>query len=1073
MTAPDLIATATGLRVHHAPTAEALVAALRQCWQEPPADVFDFDLAVVPGPGFQRWLSQQLAGDADRAGICAGIEFCSLPALERRLAGDDPWQPQRLVWPLQRVALTGDDPTLADLSRHLDASREPYSACLRIARHFEGYATHRPAMLAAWGDGQDVAPDGSPLGEHAWQAVLWRRVAAELGGTPAAARADLLAQLRRGPVAGLPERIAVVAPPALDPGRLDLLAALGEHHQVDLLLLTPTPSRRPGPQLTQPREDFRRPIGHPLNDALAAVADERALLLPPSPAEAEPGPATLLGWLQSDLRADGIAGVRAFDPADDSVQLHLSHGPDRQVEVLREVLAGLLADDPTLEPRDIVVVTPQLDAVAPLVTAAFMLPGGADAHPGHRFRVQLADRSVAQTNPMVSLLLQLLALPDSRFEASALLDLCAQPAIAARFGFTDDRHDRLVELVQRSGIRWGLSASHRARFGLGQYAQNTWLAGVQRMLLGVALPETDLVTARTVLPLDDIDSSDVELVGGLAELIGRLSRLVSAFEEPATMAEWAARCRSGLESLVSLGFDQEWQLGDVWAGLARAAAAGDDTRIGRHGVLRVLTAEFTDRPARGAFGNGSLIVCGRNSLRHVPHRVVVLLGWDAEQYPRSERRHGDDLLGLEPLTGDPSATLEDRQLLLDAIHAARDKLVLVARGRSEATNEPVPLAAPIVELLEAVDATAGLPDGKVSEAITRRHPLQPFDPAYFDPARTDLTSVDPLAYRGALAAARTERGERDRYRFEPLPEPDLSAGVGLDDLVDFFAHPARRLLKQRAGFTLAEPSELDDAVPLELGGLARWKVGDRVLRQLGSGADPALVTRAEWLRGEVPPAELGRRALTSVLGDADATLARLPQEAAEPPQTRDVALMATLPDGRPVSLAGRVVTRGGVLVQTEFSGLQPRHRLTAWLRLLALTAATGSPARAVVVGKGRAVAMTAPDPTTSAALLGRYLALYALGLSRPLPALPRVGERLARLRRRSTEAEHPDQLARALEKEWEWDSDDNWRAFFAWPEVLRLPAASVALPADTAEPSLVGALAQLVWSPLLDCEEGR
>ena len=92
MTAPDLIATATGLRVHHAPTAEALVAALRQCWQEPPADVFDFDLAVVPGPGFQRWLSQQLAGDADRAGICAGIEArrdsmasASLPRSERSM----------------------------------------------------------------------------------------------------------------------------------------------------------------------------------------------------------------------------------------------------------------------------------------------------------------------------------------------------------------------------------------------------------------------------------------------------------------------------------------------------------------------------------------------------------------------------------------------------------------------------------------------------------------------------------------------------------------------------------------------------------------------------------------------------------------------------------------------------------------------------------------------------------------------------------------------------------------------------------------------------------------------------
>ena len=1074
MTAPQIVADLAGLRVHHAATAEGLVARLRECWSGPRSDVFAFDLAVVPGRGFQRWLSQELATVGDEPGICAGVEFRSQASLLRHLTGESPWQPHRLVWPLQRVALNGTDPALADLRRHLAASREPYSSCLRIARQFAGYAAHRPTMLTGWADGLDLGPDGTPLGEHAWQALLWRELAAELGSTPGDDRARLLTALRELPAPGVPERVAVLAPPRVDGPTLELLDALACHHRVDLLLLTPTPGRRPVPDGRLPRADFRPPIGHPLNFALATVADERALLLPPDGTPDTDLPQNLLGWLQADLRRDAIERVRELDPADRSVQLHLSHGLDRQVEVLREVIAATFAADPTLEPRDIVVVTPQVSAVAPLVTAAFMLPSAAASHPGHGFRVQLADRSVAQTNPMVGLLLQMLALPDSRFEASTLLDLCAQPAVAARFGFGDERHDRLVELVQQSGIRWGLSAAHRSRFGLAQYPQNTWLAGVQRMLLGVALPETDLVTARTVLPLDDIDSSDVDLIGGLAELIGRLSRLLTTFEQPAPIAQWATRCRAALESLVAVGFEQEWQLADVWAGLARAAAAGDETTISRHGALRVLTAEFTDQPARGAFGNGSLMVCGPESLRHVPHRVVVLLGWDADRYPRPGRRHGDDLLGVEPLTGDPSATLDDRQALLDAVHAARETFVVVARGRSEATNEPVPLAGPLQELRDALDATALAGDRPAGAAVTRQHPLQPFDPGYFDPGRPELTSFDPLAYRGAQAMAGPAKAARDRFHLDSLPPPDLSGGVGLDDLVDFFGHPARRLLKQRAGFTLAEPVELSDTVPLELDPLARWKIGDRVLRRLAAGTDPALVARAEWLRGEVPPAALGRRAIDQVFDDATATLSRLPSEAGQEPQTHDVALPLSLPGGEPVTLAGRVVTRGGTLVQAEYSGLGPRHRLSAWLRLLALTAATGQPARAVVIGKGRSVAMVAPPAPIAGDLLARYLAVYALGLSRPLPAMPRVGERLARTRRRSQDAQHPDQLARFLEKEWTWDSDDNWRAFFSWPAVLSLPAGEVPLPGpDTAEPSLVGALAQLIWAPLLDCEEAR
>ncbi|MGC3952688.1 MAG: exodeoxyribonuclease V subunit gamma [Propionicimonas sp.] len=1069
-TAPLDAAPITGLRVHQPTTAEALLATLRECWSGPRADLFDFDLAVVPGPGFQRWLSQQWAL---RDGICAGVVFDSLAGLRRRFDADDPWRPDRLVWPLQRLAGSSDDPALGELQRHLAAAREPYSACLRIARHFAGYADHRPAMLAAWANGEEVDDLGRPLAEDAWQARLWRALAVELGETPDERRHRLLAGLREQPAAGLPHRIAVIAPDLLDQPTLELFDALAQHHQLDLLALTPSP-RRHSAGGRQPRREFRRPIGHPLNDALGAAADERALLLPPPSSQAapQPRPETLLGWLQGDLAADRLPPRPRDLAADDrSVQLHLSHGLHRQVEVLREVLAAEFAADPTLEPREIVVVTPRLDEVAPLVTATFMAPGRTDDHPGHGFRVQLADRSVAQTNPLVGLLLTLLELPDSRFEASTVLDLCAQPAVAARFGFSDDRHDRLVELVERTGVRWGLSAPQRAGFGLGQYPQNTWLAGVQRMLLGVTLDETDLVTARTVLPLDDIGSSDIELVGGLAELIGRLSRLLTSFASPATLADWTTRCRAAVESLVSLPADQQWQLADLWAGLAQLAGRGDEGLLGRHGARRVIGDEFGDRPARGSFGAGALLVCGPTSLRHVPHRVTVLLGWDAERYPRRSGRHGDDLLGREPLTGDPSAGLADRQLLLDAIHATRERLIVIARSRGDAGNEELPLAAPLQELLDALELTAAAAE-PVHRRITVIHPLQPFDPGYFDLARPELVSVDRLGYRGARAMAE-ERPARNRHRMGVLPPPELSAGVLLDDLAAFFAHPARQLLRQRAGLSLAEPREASDALPLELDGLSRWKIGDRVLRQLRAGAPREAVEQAEWLRGELPPAALGDRELGQVFAQAGAALRRVPADAA-PTNARDLNLPVEVPGHGVVGLHGRVTVSGDTLLQVEFSSLQPRHRIGAWLRLLALAAAEAGQPRAVVVGKKRSIALAAPPPAEAATLLGRYLALYRLGLSRPLPAPAWTCERLARQRRRGFDAQQPAELAGAVKEPWGWDDDDHWRAFYRLPDLLAVRADAVELPPPaTGETTLLGALAQLIWAPLLEWEEAR
>lgn len=1064
------------MRVHHVTTAANLVEQLVELWSGPRPDPFGFDLAVVPGAGFQRWLSQQLSQAGAEPGICAGVDFASVAALERRLAGpDDPWRPEQLVWSVQRLALAGD-PELELLRRHLAASRETYTACLRIARQLAGYV-FRPLMLRAWLDGADTGPNGAPLAENAWQAHLWRTLVAELGEDPLTRRETLLDRLRRGPVPELPARVAVIAPGRLDRRRVDLWEALGTHHEVDLLVLTPSPARsRAVLRLAEPdlrRAEFTRPSGHALNAALGAESDEAALLLPVPGTVASTGAReTLLGWLQADLRTDA-AGPRRVLPADDrSVRVHLSHGIDRQVEVLREALTELLADDPTLEPRDIVVLTPVIDAVAPLVGAAFTAPPGVAAHPAQRFRVQLADRTVAQVNPMVTLLLDLLRLPDSRVEASTLLELCAQPAIAGRFGFTADTRERLVDVVERSGVRWGLSAAHRAGYGLDAFPQNTWVAGLQRMLLGVTLAETDLVAAGTVLPLDDIESSDVALIGGLTELVGRLSRLLAELDRPTDLAGWAKRCRVWLSSLVSLAPSEDWQLSDLWAGLARLADRGGSAAeevIGRPAVLRAVEQEFASSPARGAFGNGSLVVSGLNSLRHVPHRVVVLLGWDAEHYPRSTRRHGDDLLGDEPRVGDPSSALTDRQSLLDAVHAAGERLVVIAKGRSVATNEAVPLAAPLSELIEALDATAATASGEpAGRAVTVQHPLQPFDPRYFDHRFPDLASADPLAFRAAQATLAEPAPQRPRYELDPLPEPELAQGVGLDELAGYFNHPARTLLKVRAGLSLGEEREAGDSIPIEPDALARWQIGNRVLSRLRAGHDEATVERAEWLRGDVPPFALGTDLLSGVLAEARRSVRAVPREL-EDQQLHDLDLAITVPQRGTVPLVGRVATHGHEIVAVEFSSLQPRHRLVAWLRLLALAAAEPGPWRARVIGKGRSAVYAAPPPLQARRLLGNYLALYSVGLSRPLPALPRVGSEWATMRSSAQDPLDPRTGVPRLRERWRYETENDpaWRALFSFPDVLDLGVGDLALPgADPAERTLVGALASSIWAPL-------
>ena len=394
----------------------------------------------------------------------------------------------------------------------------------------------------------------------------------------------------------------------------------------------------------------------------------------------------------------------------------------------------------------------------------------------------------------------------------------------------------------------------------------------------------------------------------------------------------------------------------------------------------------------------------------------------------------------------------------------------LAQGRSVATNEAVPLAAPIAELLDALEATA-VSDAGVGGGTTAtvQHPLQPFDPRYFS-GSSKLFSADPLAFRAARASLAEPAQRRPRYFLEPLAPPDLSQGVTLDQLTDFFKHPARTLLKVRAGLTLGTSADAGDEMPIELDHLQRWQIGRRVLDRLRAGHEEDAVRRAEWLRGDVPPFELGKEVMTGVLAEAGRARRQIP---ADLPEQRlyDLELSVPVPGIGPANLVGRVGAFGHELLQVEFSGLAPRHRLEAWLRLLTLAAAVPGDWRARVVGKGKVACLAAPPQATAVELLGNLLAIYSRGLSEPLPALPRLGMEWAGLRESRRDPLDPKVGMNRLRDRWKWEADAAWKLFFSFPELVSTQIGDTAVPgADPGEKFVVGALASAIWTPLLAAE---
>ena len=185
------------------------------------------------------------------------------------------------------------------------------------------------------------------------------------------------------------------------------------------------------------------------------------------------------------------------------------------------------------------------------------------------------------------------------------------------------------------------------------------------------------------------------------------------------------------------------------------------------------------------------------------------------------------MLARRPLTGERDIRSEDRQLLLDAIGAATETLVVTYTGRGEHTNDDKPPAVPLGELLDALDRTSSAP---VRDDVLVHHPLQPFDEANLT-AGALVSALDrPFSFdRTALAGARAARAPQPAPRAlvpAPLPPPEPAREVSLADLHDFFAHPVRSFLRQRLRVTTPyDVDETKDAIPITLDGAG--EVGGR------------------------------------------------------------------------------------------------------------------------------------------------------------------------------------------------------------------------------------------------------
>ena len=959
---------------------------------------------------------------ARRHGVAMGVVFL-LPGrfIEHiaRLVGLDPvhasWRPEGLAWRI--LPLLADMVEEGDTPRFREAcadARAREALASEVAERFDSYLYFRPEMIAAWDRGLawPALPD-SAREDEAWQRELWRRLSAGLGDHPhpATRLRDLVTRLHAGD-GELPASLEILATGPLPPTLLPLLRALAARTDVCLRAALPSTAflAELGAGLTRTgagEEAASAWEGHPLLSHLGKQAvDTFRSLERTLPAEGEehdiierpgPRPETLLASLQADIRAarrpgSGAAGARP-EP-DRSARVHRCHSARREVEVLRDELLDAFETVPGLTAGDVLILAPDLDTYGPLAEA--ILRDGDPSLP-----VRLAERRLDRSDPLVRGMKALLNLAAGRAPLSEGLALLELPAVAAGLEELETDPQMLADRLRASGITWGLSAAHRRAMGAGDQAAGTWREGLDRLLAGLWLGDANGSPdgrGRAALPVSGDLGDDPAATGASLDWLDGLVDLLEEWQRPASPREWADRLGRALDQVLDAGTERFDSMTAVdLVGQLRAAetehACEVELDAGTMAAWLDRTAE--DEVRRVTRVGGAIAMGGLKPMRALPCRVLAVMGLHDAAFPRRTRAPAWDLLAAAPRPGDRDPVHDDRQLFLDALLAAGDRVIMTATARNVRSNKDEPLSACVEEFLRVAAATVSdHPDAREAahRELVEDHPLQPFNATAYSGPRASFDT-------GHLEIARAFREQRDEAApfhvatLEPAPEAG-SVDLGLDEVIRILKDPWSAWLAS-LGVVLPRPG--DDPLALDRepvatpAGLGRWQLESAVIDAVLTGRTDFLEERLAADR-LMPYGTLG----AAMAGRTVRVAASLARRAIEAAGGRIEPRRLVYREGSP-QVAGNIPVTAGrrlhVLVRPTVLRKAPHHRLDVWARAT-FAAACGMSGGTLLVSKDRERARVerAPPvaPHEARARVDHLLELCGVARRHPLPFGPKT-----------------------------------------------------------------------------------
>lgn len=954
---------------------------------ENPLEPLESELMVVQTSGMKHWFSLRFA---ERELISSGMDFVSPGELVQRLFRmgkiSSPFDRDNLIFGIMEELGSDilDDPDFSNVKNYVENNNiRFFQLASRVADFFDQYSMYRIDMLKKW-DNNKLAYGNS---EHeVWQQKLWRRLRMRFKGVPSRYDAflKLLSMVKKNSSElFLPPRISVFGITMLPPFFIELLSALSSMTDVFLYIISPSgeywldeSGRKKGLQ-TDIFETYSG-FGNYLLDSMGKVSrDFHKLLLHDSQRTHTVEKKIFSGknkdTLLSDLQKNIVNYREHPEPcekrADGTLQISIHYSPLREVEALSDTILAWLEEDPSLEPKDILVMTPDIDKYTPYIKAVFdNLPAE------HRIPYGLADRKISLAYGLTHAFSDLMNLLQEKYQAGPLLAFLNYEGVYSNYDLSAEDMEKIRIWVDKTGIRWGYDGKFREEVGYDNTDINTWKSGLEQLILGCTVSKESLCFGT--IPYTDVEGQDMVAVGALAQFIDDIRKAVEFNSSPHTLYEWSDFLSELLETFFRETPDNRKEMSILRTAVRSVAVAADTLNTDRlfsgtiikKFMLEKLSGDYT----KNAFMRGGITFASMVPLRSVPFRATVLLGMNEGDFPRSGSNFVFDLMKEHPRKGDRDIRENDRFLFLETLLSAEEKIHISYVGKDVKKNTDLLPSSLVLDLVEFLDTQYRCGKNSLTEQIIQKHPLHSFSPLYF-------------RKNSELFSFRYENMPRSPVNFmkkhlQKHLDTEEQKNITLQELCYFFKNPLRYFTRETLGVSIPEEREpVKNSENFHPDQLDKYIISSILAENPDNGRE--LIK----LRGLVPPGKAGQL----IFDEISAKLTNYIKFISCFDKEHQIITIPEIKTGKFILKSDEISVRGQSLIIPRPTKIKPRDLMAAWIHQLFLKVAA-LPYKTVIIGTDKCLSFKDLQRNQAEDQLLILCNVFLNGKKTPLPVFERA-----------------------------------------------------------------------------------